>query len=116
MLVERAEACTASDAAFDRTLAPLERLIEPTLNAPVVTAHGEVIGSLHAVLLLGTPLPPGRCAALAGGAGEAALQQALDEEVEGMWRGDGLSRQAAAAKRAFINRLANDKGLLCEAS
>ena len=114
VLVERV-AGVDGDAAFDRAIAPLERLIEPTLNQPVDTAHGPVLASLHAVLLLADGLAPARCAAIrAEAAGdEAQLQMQLDAEIEAMWPRERFSSAVNAAKRAFINRLAGAKGLVC---
>jgi len=114
VLVEQV-ASVGSDAAFDRAIAPLERLVEPTLNQPVDTAHGPVVASLHAVLLVSASLPPERCARVRSEAAgdEAALQRELDREIEALWPRERFSSGVNAAKRAFINRLAGGKALLC---
>ena len=144
VLVEQV-ASVGSDAAFDRAIAPLERLVEPTLNQPVPrppcrggrspacqgllphaseaathmcqvdTAHGPVVASLHAVLLVSASLPPERCARVRSEAAgdEAALQRELDREIEALWPRERFSSGVNAAKRAFINRLAGGKALLC---
>ena len=133
VVVEGLDGC-GSDAAFDRSISPLERLIEPTLNQPVDTAYGPVRASLHAVLLV-AGLPTGRaleaCAQMradaaaadpsgggSGGSsssGEARLQQVLDAELEVMWPRHMFSSGVNAAKRAIVNRIAGAKALLCEA-
>ena len=128
VVVQGLDGC-GSDAAFDRAIAPLERLIEPTLNQPVDTAYGPVRASLHAVLLV-AGMPAARaveaCMQLradasadpsggGGGVGEARLQQALDAELEAMWPRHVFSSGVNAAKRAFVNRIAGAKVLLCEA-
>ena len=50
----------------------------------VDTAHGPVVASLHAVLLVSASLPPERCARVRSEAAgdEAALQRELDREIE----------------------------------
>jgi len=114
VLVEQV-ASVGDDAAFDRAIAPLERLVEPTLNQPVDTAHGPVLASLHAVLLVSASLPPERCVRVRREAAgdEAALQRELDREIEALWPRERFSSAVNAAKRAFINRLAGGKTLLC---
>ena len=46
-------------------------------------------------------------------ADEAALQRELDREIEALWPRERFSSGVNAAKRAFINRLAGGKALLC---
>ena len=52
----------------------------------VDTAHGPVVASLHAVLLVSASLPPERCARVRSEAAgdEAALQRELDREIEAL--------------------------------
>ena len=55
-----------------------------TLVCQVDTAHGPVVASLHAVLLVSASLPSERCARVRSEAAgdEAALQRELDREIE----------------------------------
>ena len=46
---------------------------------------------------------------------EAALQRELDREIENLWPRERFSSSVNAAKRAFINRIAGGKSLLCGA-
>jgi hypothetical protein len=65
-----------------RTRTPCARGGHPTYQ--VDTAHGPVVASLHAVLLVSASLPPERCARVRSEAAgdEAALQRELDREIE----------------------------------
>ena len=79
-----------------------------------MTASGAMRERRSWWLMLFAPWPSAeRCAAVGAADGGAARELIASGELEALWPRASFSPAVNAAKRAFINRLAGGKALLC---
>ena len=112
VVLRHVDAC-ATDQMYDEVVGVIERYLDET-PAVQTTAHGEVIKSRSAFLLIASCLTKSRCEQIeASGAASAPHELVAGGDVERLWPRERFSSEVNTAKRALINRLGTDLAVMC---